>query len=708
MRKFFSIFMIAAIAVLCSCKQISQVIYKNTFTVTFYPGDGGSGVMEAQTFKQDEAQCLTQCSFTPPEGCCFDGWSIANNQQVIYTDKQSITLEKNLILYASWVWKDYLGLPMKEEAIPLYERRQNETSYTNKGNLNIFFPTIYKQRATTNTFVKDIPYINIRNGYFVNMDGYDLTNGEDKIRLTNSSTGAYIEFNGADNKVTIFNYPKFYPSDLSKRYISGGQNYYLKLDTTTIYERAARTIEIKLDDYNFEMLYDSDDFFIPLQLYNDILSDVYVYTGRKIINFNSNDIYNSHADTVASLLYENPRERSPELITYNYNELCLLLDNFYGLKQEKNISNFDDFFYRMNLVDNLLSTDPKIATTAIKEYTEGALGDSHNRYYAASPYVISPASSGGVSSFSFAVPQSSFSILQYWREDEYLKNIRALYPTYFVNDTDSRDYGKSKNVVEVVDNTLYVTIDESIAPSNPAYYNYKDDTSFWNDYDNYAGDTFGIICKAHKMLLAEYDKDSSERTIKNIVIDLSLGGGGSDAAATALLSWVLGEGDYVNCYKNCDAEIGQKYYFDANLDGVFYDRQNGNYYPAAYYNSDCLQYFTKLGTKSIDLNVYVLISSESFSNGGYMAHIFENTGGEVTLIGQKSSGGSCNLRDVCTADGTTFGISACTQAGVYRNDSFVTYENGTRAPLQISPELFYNRAEFSRWLTRYSSLGNTN
>ncbi|MCR4954561.1 MAG: hypothetical protein K6A43_10875, partial [Treponema sp.] len=58
-------FFIAVISLFSSCKNITEYIYRNTYTVSFY-ANGGMGKMESQSFVQDTEQALTKNAFTGP------------------------------------------------------------------------------------------------------------------------------------------------------------------------------------------------------------------------------------------------------------------------------------------------------------------------------------------------------------------------------------------------------------------------------------------------------------------------------------------------------------------------------------------------------------------------------------------------------------------------------------------------------------------
>ena len=99
---------ILLIFTLFACKEAdTEYIYRNTFTVSF-DANGGSGKMESQTFEQEKSQNLSKNNFTSPQsGKVFAGWvKDTDSKTADYTDGQSITVGKNLTLYALWLAKE--------------------------------------------------------------------------------------------------------------------------------------------------------------------------------------------------------------------------------------------------------------------------------------------------------------------------------------------------------------------------------------------------------------------------------------------------------------------------------------------------------------------------------------------------------------------------------------------------------------------------
>ena len=66
----------------------------------------GSGKMDNQIIRTDETVALNACSFLPPTGCYFVGWTDEENgTDVKYTDCASFTMTtaSSITLYAIWL-----------------------------------------------------------------------------------------------------------------------------------------------------------------------------------------------------------------------------------------------------------------------------------------------------------------------------------------------------------------------------------------------------------------------------------------------------------------------------------------------------------------------------------------------------------------------------------------------------------------------------
>ena len=71
-----------------------------TVTVTF-DKNGGDGTMEPQTMEKGKETALTENAFTF-EGHSFEGWATAADGAKVYADKEKVTLDADITLYAVW------------------------------------------------------------------------------------------------------------------------------------------------------------------------------------------------------------------------------------------------------------------------------------------------------------------------------------------------------------------------------------------------------------------------------------------------------------------------------------------------------------------------------------------------------------------------------------------------------------------------------
>ena len=164
------------------------------------------------------------------------------------------------------------------------------------------------------------------------------------------------------------------------------------------------------------------------------------------------------------------------------------------------------------------------------------------------------------------------------------------------------------------------------------------------------------------------------------MIDLSSNGGGNSDAAIAVACWFTGEARFSLLDTMTGAETIACYRTDLNLNGVALSDPAGG--SGTYDPGD---------TVSGQYNLYCLISPSSFSCGNLVPAIFDQTGG-ITLIGQRSGGGSNVVFPATTASGMIFQMSGPLQITTYSNGSLYGVDVGVEPHVRLSkPESFYDR-----------------
>ncbi len=203
-----------------------------------------------------------------------------------------------------------------------------------------------------------------------------------------------------------------------------------------------------------------------------------------------------------------------------------------------------------------------------------------------------------------------------------------------------------------IGDTAFVTFDNFEFKRNPEEYYELEDP------DN-SQDTAELILYAHRQVTRP------DSPIKNIVLDLSLNGGENSDAAIVVASWFTGEARIVLRDSNTEAETIMSYRTDLNLNGVATSNPEGG--AERYDPGDSVS-----GGK---YKLFCLTSPVSFSCGNLVPAIFEQAG-NVTLIGQRTGGGSNAVLPATSASGTLFQFSGSLQFSTLRNGAFYNVDLG--------------------------------
>ena len=331
--------------------------------------------------------------------------------------------------------------------------------------------------------------------------------------------------------------------------------------------------------------------------------------------------------SLAEMYYSAPKgKRSEALASYSYSELCMELDNEYGLQNAHNINGFAEFFRQTGLTDRLLDLDASVADAALGELTDFWFDDGHSGFL----------SNSYLTEYEGDTWNTGFSTTNSTDRNSAISLIRQKY----------------KNVDEPyceIGDTAIITLNEFTV--HPQYTAYSDYYKFIEE-DELANDTISQIIKAHQKIKRK------NSPVKKVVLDLSFNGGGAANAAVFTVCWFLGNTQVSFTDPVTGAESTVSYRADVNLDHK-------------YDNNDNLS----------GLELYCLISPESFSSGNLVPWAFK-ADGRVTLLGKTSGGGSCIVRRLTTAWGTCFQISGASRVSFVKNGAFYDVDRG------VDPDCF--------------------
>ena len=421
-----------------------------------------------------------------------------------------------------------------------------------------------------------------------------------------------------------------------------------KVDTGS-FTRYGDELIFPLSDYGIDLIMQDGLYLVPLQTMSDIVMPnttmgSFFFNGQCVI-------VSADISACADLYYAAPTgDRSEALAEFGYNELCMMMDYFYGLKETHRIESFDRLFDDIGFKGPLTGPSAEQADKAIYRLTTDFLDDNHTDWHGFS-YLAGPldySASGAARTKLFA----------------YLERLNAAKAQFYPDGIPG---------YEEIGNTAYISFDTfmNLTRNGEDYYLVEDLQDFP------AEDSIALIMRAHEQIYRE------NSPIENVVLDLSTNLGGSESAAVFTIAWFLGEAAISGTDNMTGAMGTTTYRADVNRDGVFDEKDT-----------------------VADKNLFCLISPCSFSSGNLVPCVFKDSG-MVTLLGRTSGGGACSILNVSTAWGTSFQISVNICASFLKNGAFYDVDRGADPDFVLpKPEQYYDRTELTDYIN--SICWNTN
>jgi C-terminal processing protease CtpA/Prc len=156
---------------------------------------------------------------------------------------------------------------------------------------------------------------------------------------------------------------------------------------------------------------------------------------------------------------------------------------------------------------------------------------------------------------------------------------------------------------------------------------------------------------------------------------LTLNGGGDSTTASFVMSMFLGKADVCLEDTLTGAFMNESFCCDANLDGVFDDKDS-----------------------LTDYRLFCLTSPCSFSCANLVPSILKNSQ-KVKTIGMATGGGACVVMPVALADGTIIRISGNRRLGYIKNGSVYDIDRGVEPDYPITTfDRLFDRAELTKYI----------
>ncbi len=416
----------------------------------------------------------------------------------------------------------------------------------------------------------------------------------------------------------------------------------LRIDGST-YNKGSETI-IDLNNYaSVQLPYYENEGYIPFTtafdvLFNKLSSKLTIIGDKLFIILSSSEIKSTSLTSYGEDYYNAAKglTLSQEELNFNYDETCLYLDYFYGLKDLFNISSFDQFFSQQKLKERMLKSS-KDFDIALKSFICHYIEDFHSSYQLSSPY-----------STSFIPEIEERSNIQTYL-DHYYSMLELRYN--IMNTT------KDDNFVvpgyQVVDDTAIITFNSfSILGSL--------DKEYENQEEAYV----------LRLMANSLNKINNDSSIKNVVLDMSCNTGGSLDAGISVISAFLGHCDFSMRNTTNGSTMTTTYTADCNLDGVIDEKDH----------------------LRDGLNKYVIGSSLSFSCGNFVPCALK--AGGVKVIGQITRGGTCSVTSNASPIGTFYGSSSSYMLCTFKDGIYSHINNGAKPdyPIQNFTSIFDRQA----------------
>lgn len=500
--------------------------------------------------------------------------------------------------------------------------------------------------------VEDVPYVELSQFYsdffstsLVNEPTFYLVN---QGNVTNTFSLASMIFDVKNNTITTTDLDQFVnylptqniPFDVQDTSL----NKLAKVNTEKSSYTKGKQITYSLNDYQMNLISYKDKIYVPFS----ILETISLSPIMARVCFNGDDYYfsssNSFIDKTTNELTEfgkrfadgslfKKEKRSESYAKYFYNSFLFEMENYYGHFSRLNISSLDEKLQQLGLKEKLLSTDSDVANEALATAINQVFHDGGHTAFTAR---------GMTSSYSLETnTKLQADIVKY--DSRYVNTIKVYQEL-------QKLYNREAPTVE------YSASNETALIHFKAFVQHGDLSLKNIDEDN--ASTFSLLYHSFK----EIEKKS---TIKNVIFDISLNGGGSSAALGEALSFITDD-SIVIPVKNeqTGAIINEAVDYDNNLDGNYTDKDS---YSGKY-------------------KFYILSSEFSFSCGNAFPSICKDNG-YATIIGQKSGGGDCAVLPSVSVDGGLWTMSS--NYSIRRKDG-TNIDDGVKVDYAIEYENFYD------------------
>lgn len=420
-------------------------------------------------------------------------------------------------------------------------------------------------------------------------------------------------------------------------------NLFLRSKDITMDDEDGHEIVLDFSNYDIDIIGEEDAIWFPVTTLCDVfnstihcgfyINHVLYFCDNTSAELNCNMLINM--DNINAYFAENMNGRPADMIAYNYNELCFVLDSRYGFPgriplndalQEKGL---DKLLSETNddtrlVKEHLLSEDIYAYFTGLIEL-DFYLWDGGHTSYSAIPLALF----GDLSAFANYLKAD----MNYEGCSDFLTNMDNYYASLDAISAARQQFLATAENVTPFEDALYLEVGDTAMFITDSMMITMDE---WVDYyKNEDAEMPQDVVSEYYSCLKRADENPA---IKNFVVDISANGGGLVMLEAYMMS-LISDDDSMSVYSVlAEAAATESYYVDKNLDKELDELDEA---------------------LDFDLNIGVLCSNCSFSAANLMASDAREAG--LLLLGEQSGGGSCAVDFHMTADGFLYTISSVTK-----------------------------------------------
>ncbi|MBU4689651.1 S41 family peptidase [Mycoplasma zalophidermidis] len=496
---------------------------------------------------------------------------------------------------------------------------------------------IYRENGNEDLYVNVNQMFSAMNGFFnlKMIKNIDYNNQSVKFNFWN---GEQILFDADKNKIFYTSSDAF--SFLFRTQMTDYGRYIHNVDYKVKNFNDSNSVpSFELNNYNYKLYIEDSNVFIPFSLFNLMFcsSNYYnlYYNGNELIgaDYEQTRVPNNYMN---SFYAKNSVINTQNTRINNYNFMSFLFDNYYGLANElfkvQQVKNFDEYATKIGIKNDLLSTDNKDYNEAYFKLWYSDLNELHSRIIS---YSFQDKKYKNTDGKNYSQKNISY--------HERLKQLNAL----------REKKSKNSRVVHFESpNTARIILDSFDVGTS----------SQLNSEEKWRYDSYWLMDAAIKKIRT----DQRGKNIKNIILDISLNGGGSAAAMEKVLGFLTNNPINLLVQDKLSKTVSlNQFNIDTNQDSIV--NKNDSY---------------------SEYKWYVLTGINTFSAANLFAHIVK-TQHIATVIGNKTGGGMFSVLPTVLPDGSNVDISSTSGfSGYDGNWNNITLTNLPITENGVEPDIY--------------------